>query len=63
MAKDPDQTYDIKTMFGDYDEDGYDRYGYSTFDSDGNYVGGGNGIDREGYTELDYLNNQDGGDY
>jgi len=47
--------YDEKTMFGDYDEDGYDWYGYSGFDADGNYVGCGNGIDRAGWTEHDYL--------
>lgn len=47
--------YDEKTMFGNYDRDGYDRYGYSAFDRDGNYVGIGNGVDRNGYTEFEYL--------
>lgn len=47
--------YDEKTMFANYDEDGFDRYGYSAFDSDGKYVGIGNGIDRRGYTEFEYL--------
>lgn len=48
-------TYDEKTMFADYDPDGFDSYGYSAFDHDGTYVGTGNGIDRLGYTEDDYL--------
>lgn len=51
--------YNTKTMFGDYDEEGYDSYGYSAFDSDGNFVGHGEGIDRDGYTEDDYLTLQD----
>lgn len=51
--------YDTKTMFGNYDEEGYDSYGYSAFDSDGNFVGHGQGVDRDGYTEMDYLTLQD----
>jgi hypothetical protein len=51
--------YDEKTMFDGYDEEGYDRYGYSAFDADGNYVGIGDGVDRAGYTESDYLTLQD----
>lgn len=47
--------YDEKTMFGDYDDEGFDRYGYSAFDVNGHYVGPGNGVDRNGYTEYDYL--------
>ena len=47
--------YDEKTMFDNYDDEGFDRYGYSCFDKDGNYVGIGNGVDRLGYTENDYL--------
>ena len=47
--------YDEKTMFANYDKDGFDRYGYSAFDLDGNYVGIGAGVDRAGYTENDYL--------
>lgn len=46
--------YDEKTMFGNYDDEGYDSYGYSAFDADGNYVFGG-GVDRNGYTEYEYL--------
>jgi hypothetical protein len=38
-----------------YDPDGYDNYGYSAFLADGSYVGWGRGVDRNGYTENDYL--------
>ncbi len=41
--------------FANYDVDGYDSYGYSAWSSDGEYVGPGNGIDRNGYTENEYL--------
>ncbi len=47
--------YDQKTMFPNYDEEGYDSYGYSAFDADGEYVGLQNGVDRDGWTEMDYL--------
>lgn len=47
--------YDEKTMFANYDSEGYDSYGYSAFDSDGVYVGIGSGVDRRGFTEHDYL--------
>ena len=47
--------YDEKTMFPNYDSEGFDRYGYSCFDSNGNYVGIGCGVDRNGYTEFQYL--------
>jgi hypothetical protein len=46
--------YDEKTMFGDYDAEGFDSYGYSAFDKAGNYVGIGSGVDRNGYRETDY---------
>lgn len=49
------ENYDEKTMFGNYDIDGFDRYGYSAFDIDGNYVGMWLGIDRYGRTEYEYL--------
>ena len=49
------RSYDEKTMYDSYDDEGFDSYGYSAFDADGNYVGGGSGIDRYGYTEMDYL--------
>lgn len=48
-------TYNEQTMFADYDDEGFDRYGYSCFDEDGVYVGLGSGVDRRGYTEFDYL--------
>lgn len=47
--------YDQKTMYDYYDDEGFDSYGYSAFDSDGDYIGIGDGIDRYGYTEIDYL--------
>lgn len=52
-------SYDEKTMFDNYDEEGYDSYGYSAFYDDGSYAGIGNGVDRAGYTEMDYLTLQD----
>lgn len=53
------EPYDGKTMFADYDSEGFDSYGYSAFDVDGNYVSIGSGIDRYGYTENDYLSMDD----
>jgi hypothetical protein len=47
--------YDDKTMLDSYDDEGFDGYGYSAFDDNGNFVGHGDGIDRYGYTEMDYL--------
>lgn len=47
--------YDELTMFANYDDEGYDSYGYSAFDSDGFYMGIGGGVDRNGYTEHEYL--------
>ena len=52
-------SYDEKTMYDNYDDEGFDSYGYSCFDADGEYVGGGNGVDRYGYTEMDYLTGGD----
>jgi len=57
--KDAGLVFDSKTMFADYDEEGYDRYGYSAFDLDGNFVGHGMGVDRESWTEMDYLTHRD----
>lgn len=53
--KERGELYDPRLHFDNYDEDGYDSYGYSAFDADGNYIGPGEGIDRWGYTEMDYL--------
>jgi hypothetical protein len=53
--KDNGEVYDQRKHLGHYDADGYDRYGYSGLDASGNYVGIGEGIDRWGYTEMDYL--------
>ena len=52
--------YNEKTMWGGHDEEGFDMYGYSAFDLRGNFVGHGRGIDREGWTEEDYLFERDG---
>ena len=37
------------------DDEGYDSYGYSDFDENHEYVGAGNGVDRAGYTESEYM--------
>ena len=42
-----------------HDSDGYDRYGYSSLDEYGNFIGFGEGKDRLGYTEMDYLSMSD----
>ena len=47
--------YDQRTHFANYDENGYDSYGYSAFLADGTFIGLGQGIDRWGYTEDEYL--------
>lgn len=43
--------------FCDYDQDGYDYYGYSAFNASGDFVGTGLGVDRNGITELEYISN------
>jgi hypothetical protein len=48
-------TYDELTMFANYDDEGFDSYGYSVFDRFGTYSGIGGGVDRNGYTEYEYL--------
>lgn len=47
--------YNSIAMFPNYDEEGYDSYGYSAFDKNGDFVGHGEGVDRAGYTESDYM--------
>lgn len=47
--------YDEKLHYDDYDPEGYDHYGYSAFDESDNYVGPGNGVDRNGVTEFRYM--------
>lgn len=54
-SKNPRVVYDEKTMYDNYDSEGYDSYGYSAFGADGNYVGDGRGVDRNGYTEFEYM--------
>ncbi len=56
VVSDAGVEYNVKTMFDNFDSDGYDRYGYSCYDTNGGWVGIGSGIDRLGYTEMDYLN-------
>jgi len=51
-----DGDYDSTIHFADYDKDGFDCYGYSAWGEDGTtFVGHGSGIDRFGYTEMDYM--------
>lgn len=45
--------------YGGLDDEGFDMYGYSPFDEDGNYIADGMGIDRNGYTETEYLTDDD----
>jgi hypothetical protein len=51
---DKDQ-FDVQVYFANYDDEGYDSYSYSCFDQDREYQGIGDGVDRLGYTEMDYL--------
>lgn len=53
--KESGEIYDPRLHCDMYDENGRDCYGYSAFDANGNYVGGGMGVDAWGYTEMDYL--------
>lgn len=55
-------TFDPAIHCDGYDEEGYDRYGYSAYDEDGEFVGDGDGIDRAGWTEMDYLTLKDLGE-
>lgn len=52
-------TWNEEIHFGDYDSEGYDRYGYSAYDENKRFVGLGNGVDRLGNTEMDYLRMSD----
>jgi hypothetical protein len=49
--------YDTETMFGNYDSDGFDSYGYSAYNANGDYIGIGQGVDREGLTENEHFEN------
>ena len=53
--RDSGMKFDERIYMAHYDENGYDSYGYSAFDADGNYVGHMDGVDRWGYSEWDYL--------
>jgi len=57
--KERGEIYDERIYFGNYDENGYDSYGYSAFLEDGTFIGLGQGIDRWGYTEDDYISMSD----
>ena len=50
----PDAEYNEMTMLGGFDQEGFDSYGYSSFNRNGAYVGVGAGVDRNGYTEEQY---------
>lgn len=52
---DKSEPYCEKKHLGHYDREGFDSYGYSAWLADGSYAGIGEGIDRGGYTEMDYL--------
>jgi hypothetical protein len=56
---DAGEVYDSMTMMDGYDEEGFDRYGYSAFDNDGEYLGHMDGVDRDGWTEDQYLRLED----
>ena len=47
--------YNQMTMADGFDDEGYDSYGYSCFDTSGFYIGDGEGVDRAGWSEQDYL--------
>lgn len=53
------EDYNEEIHFENYDSDGYDSYGYSAYYADGKFAGAGNGVDRWGYTEMDYLTMSD----
>lgn len=55
----PEGGYETRIHLANYDKNGFNRYGYSAFDADGNYLCIGAGIDRYGYTEMDYLTMSD----
>lgn len=46
---------DTRTGLANYDAEGYDSYGYSAFGEDGEYIDIGMGVDRWGYTEMEYI--------
>lgn len=54
-----EKDYDPETMSDGFDSEGFDWYGYSGYDVNGKYVRSGHGIDRNGYTENDYMNMSD----
>lgn len=51
----PADQYVSALHFTNYDEEGFDAYGYSAFYRSGIFAGHGCGIDRLGYTENEYM--------
>lgn len=51
--------YYEESMYYGLDRDGYDSYGYSSYDSTGKFVGLGQGVDSAGYTEDEYMSMSD----
>ncbi len=58
-ARAADEPYDPELHFADYDPEGFDSYGYSAYDADGDFRGHGAGIDRLGHTEDEYAADHD----
>lgn len=57
------EPYDEESDFANYDPGGFDSYGYSAYDRDGDFVGMNRGIDRLGHTEDEYASDYaQGGD-
>lgn len=52
-------TYDTEIHGCGFGADGFDMYGYSSYDETGKFVGDGEGIDRNGYTSDDYMMSDD----
>lgn len=55
----PGEEFSNELHRSDCDSRGCDIYGYSAYDAEGCFVGIGEGVDRDGYTEMDYLNMSD----
>ena len=54
-----DFSYNEALNSSECDHEGFDSYGYSAFNADGDFVGIGNGVDRIGNTQEEYENNPD----
>lgn len=49
------ENYNAETMLPNFDPEGYDMYGYSSYDRDGRFIGISDGVDRNGITEYEYM--------